>query len=124
MPFTDRFVLAGIGGALLLAGAAGWMLLSPGTEPAGPSPAPSPAPACPPEREALHAIHGPIRAGRHRGSTAFGGSCRVDAAIPRNRTRRPVSRTLGRNRHGRSVQQRIRVAEWLRRIGDRRRGCR
>jgi len=38
MPLTDRFVLAGIGGALLLAGAAGWMLLSPGAAPAGPSP--------------------------------------------------------------------------------------
>ena len=37
MPLTDRFVLAGIGGALLLAGAAGWMLLSPGNAPAGPS---------------------------------------------------------------------------------------
>jgi len=43
MPLTDRFVLAGIGGALLLAGAAGWMLLSPGAEPAGPPPEPSAA---------------------------------------------------------------------------------
>ena len=41
MPLTDRFVLAGIGGALLLAGAAGWMLLSPGTAPASQSPEPS-----------------------------------------------------------------------------------
>jgi competence protein ComEA len=40
VPLTDRFVLAGIGGALLLAGAAGWML-SPGTESGGPSPQPS-----------------------------------------------------------------------------------
>jgi competence protein ComEA len=44
MPLTDRFVLAGIGGALLLAGAAGWVLLSPGTTtPTGPSPEPSAA---------------------------------------------------------------------------------
>jgi len=41
VPLTDRFVLAGIGGALLLAGAAGWMLLAPGSAPAGPSPDPS-----------------------------------------------------------------------------------
>jgi competence protein ComEA len=40
VPLTDRFVLAGIGGALLLAGAAGWMLLAPGAEPPGPSPEP------------------------------------------------------------------------------------
>jgi competence protein ComEA len=41
VPLTDRFVLAGIGGALLLAGAAGWMLLSPANSPAGASPDPS-----------------------------------------------------------------------------------
>jgi competence protein ComEA len=41
MPLTDRFVLAGIGGALLLAGAAGWMLLAPSTSPEGPSPEPA-----------------------------------------------------------------------------------
>jgi competence protein ComEA len=41
VPLTDRFVLAGIGGALLLAGAAGWMLLAPGA--AAPSPSPEPA---------------------------------------------------------------------------------
>lgn len=29
MPLSDRFILAGIGGALLLAGAAGWMLSTP-----------------------------------------------------------------------------------------------
>jgi competence protein ComEA len=40
MPLTDRFVLAGIGGALLLAGAAGWMLLTPGGSGSGPSPEP------------------------------------------------------------------------------------
>ena len=40
MPLTDRFVLAGIGGALLLAGAAGWMLLAPGAA----APAASPEP--------------------------------------------------------------------------------
>ena len=38
---TDRFVLAGIGGALLLAGAAGWMLLAPGTSTPDPSPDPA-----------------------------------------------------------------------------------
>jgi competence protein ComEA len=41
VPLTDRFVLAGIGGALLLAGAAGWMLLAPGS----PQPEASPDPA-------------------------------------------------------------------------------
>src|SRR5205823_1350731 len=41
MPLTDRFVLAGIGGALLLAGAAGWMLLAPGTSTPDPSPGPA-----------------------------------------------------------------------------------
>jgi competence protein ComEA len=40
VPLTDRFVLAGIGGALLLAGAAGWMLLAPG--PAAPTQSPEP----------------------------------------------------------------------------------
>ena len=41
MPLTDRFVLAGIGGALLLAGAAGWILLAPGAAAPGPSPEPA-----------------------------------------------------------------------------------
>jgi competence protein ComEA len=41
VPLTDRFVLAGIGGALLLAGAAGWMLLAPGSS--GPEASPDPA---------------------------------------------------------------------------------
>jgi len=41
MPLTDRFVLAGIGGALLLAGAAGWMLLAPGASAPDPSSEPA-----------------------------------------------------------------------------------
>jgi competence protein ComEA len=40
VPLNDRFILAGIGGALLLAGSAGWMLFTPAEPVAKPSPEP------------------------------------------------------------------------------------